>query len=113
MGLTVKHLFPFLKLMKALNIREEFKNIVKNKVDVTEMTEEEKNEILQERGMDILFTLMEKMPNAEKEIKSFLALYTERTVEDIEALSIDEFIGLCKQFFNEPEFKSFFTQAVK
>lgn len=113
MALTVKHLFPFLKLMKALNIREELKNIVKNKIDVSELTEEQKNEILQERGMDILFTLMEKMPNAEKEIKSFLALYTERTLEDIEALGINEFIDLCKQFFNEPDFKSFFTQAVK
>lgn len=113
MALTVKHLFPFLKLMKALNIRDEFKNIVKNKVDVSSLTEEQQNELLQEKGMDILFTLMEKMPNAEKEIKTFLALYADKSLEDIEALPVTEFIELIKQFFNEPDFKSFFKQAVK
>jgi putative heme iron utilization protein len=113
MALTVKHLFPFLKLMKALNVKEEFKNLSKNKIDVSAMTEEEQNDVLQERGMDMMFTIMEKMPNAEKEIKSFLALYSDRQVEEIESLSIDEFIALVKQFFAEPELKSFFKQAAK
>lgn len=113
MALTVKHLFPFLKLMKALNIKDEFKNITKNKVDVEGLGDEEKSEVLQERGMDLMFTLMEKMPNAEKEIKSFLALYSNQTLDEIEALSIDDFITLVKQFFAEPELKSFFKQAAK
>ena len=113
MALTVKHLFPFLKLMKALNIRDEFKNLMKNKVDVTALTEEQQNEIMQEKGIDILFTIMEKMPNAEKEIKSFIALYAEKSLEEIEAQSIEEFIELIKEFLREPDLKSFFKQAVK
>jgi hypothetical protein len=56
---------------------------------------------------------MEKMPNAEREIKSFLALYDEKSLEEIEALSIDEFIELIKKFLKEPQLKSFFKQAVK
>jgi hypothetical protein len=113
MALTVKHLFPFLKLMKALNIREEFKNLMKNKVDVSELTEEEQTQLMQEKGIDILFTLMEKMPNAEKEIKSFIALYAEKSLEEIEALSVEAFIEQIKTFLNEPDLKSFFKQAVK
>lgn len=113
MGLTVKHLFPFLKLMKALNIRDEFKHLLKNKVDVSDLDEIQQSELLQEKGIDLIFMLMEKMPNAEKEIKSFLAIYSEKPLEEIEQLSIDEFINLIKQFFNEPDFKSFFSQAVK
>ena len=113
MALTVKHLFPFLKLMKALNVRDEIKNIMKNKVSIEGLSDEERDALLQEKGIDILFALMEKMPNAEKEIKSFLALYADKQLEEIEALGIEEFINLIKKFFAEPEFKSFFTQAVK
>jgi hypothetical protein len=113
MALTVKHLFPFLKLMKALNIKDDLKDILKNKVDITGLTEEEQGEILQERGIDIIFTLMEKMPNAEREIKSFLSLYSDQTLEDIEALPVEEFIELIKTFLKEPQLKSFFRQAAK
>ena len=113
MSLTVKHLFPFLKLMKALNIREDFKDIVKNKINIEDMTDEDRETLLQERGIDLIFTFMEKMPNAEREIKSFLALYDEKNLEEIEALSIDEFIELIKKFLKEPQLKSFFKQAVK
>ena len=109
MALTVKHLFPFLKLMKALNIKEEFKEIMKNR-----KTEEEVSpETLEEKGIDLIFILFEKMPNAEKEIKAFLALYSGKTYEEIEELPVDEFIDIIKQFFREDSFKSFFTQAVK
>lgn len=113
MSLTVKHLFPFLKLMKALQIREDFKSIVKNKINIEDMTDEQREELLQERGIDLIFTLMEKMPNAEREIKSFLALYSEKTLEEIEALEVEEFIELIKTFLKEPQLKSFFKQAVK
>ena len=113
MSLTVKHLFPFLKLMKALNIREDFKDIVKNKVDIDDMSDDDREALLQERGIDLIFTLMEKMPNAEREIKSFLALYSEKTLDEIEALPVDEFIDLIKTFLKEPQLKSFFKQAVK
>jgi hypothetical protein len=113
MSLTVKHLFPFLKLMKALNIREDFKQVFKNRVDVSEMTDDDKNQLLQERGLDMVLMLMEKMPTAEKEIKSFLALYSDKSLDDIENMPVEDFIDLIKQFFAEPQFKSFFTQAVK
>jgi hypothetical protein len=114
MALTTKHLFPFLRLMKALDIKNELKLIVrKNKEDLGELTEEEREALTQEKGIDLVFALLEKMPNAEKEIKSFLALYTDRTVEDIEALPVEEFIALIKQFFKEPVLKSFLQQAAK
>jgi hypothetical protein len=56
---------------------------------------------------------MEKMPNAEREIKSFLALYDEKSLEEIEALEVEDFIELIKTFLKEPQLKSFFKQAVK
>jgi hypothetical protein len=99
--------------MKALNIKEEFKALSKNKVNVDELSEEERNEIIQERGLDFVFTIIEKMPNAEREIKSFLALYSEQSIEDIEALSIEEFMELVRTFLKEPSLLSFFKQAAK
>ena len=99
--------------MKALNIREDFKQVFKNRVDVSEMTDDDKNQLLQERGLDMVLMLMEKMPTAEKEIKSFLALYSDKSLDDIENMPVEDFIDLIKQFFAEPQFKSFFTQAVK
>lgn len=113
MALTVKHLFPFLKLMKALNVKEEIKNIIKNKVDVTGLSDEQKDEIMQDKGIEMMFGLMEKMPDAEREIKQFLTIYADKSLEEIEALSVEEFITLVKQLFAEPSFKSFFTQAAK
>jgi hypothetical protein len=113
MGLTVKHLFPFLKLMKALNIKEEMKNIIKNRVDVTGLSDEEKEAALQDKGIELMFGLMEKMPDAEREIKHFLSIYDDKTLEEIEALSVEDFITLVKRLFAEPSFKSFFAQAAK
>lgn len=113
MALTTKHLFPFLKLMKALNIREEFKKIYRNKAQMEGMTEQEMNVQIEERGIDLIFMLIEKMPDAEREIKQFLSIYADKTLEEVDSLPVDEFIALIKQFLQEPQFKSFFTQAVK
>ena len=110
MALTVKHLFPFLKLMKALNIKEEFKEIMRSR---SKVDEEVSSEILEDKGVDMIFMLFEKMPNAEKEIKEFLAMYSGKTYAEIEELPVDEFIEIIKQFFREDSFKSFFTRAVK
>lgn len=112
MALTVKHLFPFLKLMKALNIKDEIRGIAK-KTNVEGWTEEDVKNFANEKGIEMVFALMDKMPNAEAEIKAFLSIYSGQTLEEIEALPISEFVNLIKQFFAEPEFKSFFKQAVK
>jgi hypothetical protein len=113
MALTVKHLFPFLKLMKALQIKDEMKNIMSNRVDVSGLSDEEKETVMQDKGIELMFGLIEKMPNAEKEIKTFLSIYAEKSLDDIEALPVEAFIELVKQLFREPAFKSFFTQAAK
>ena len=113
MALTVKHLFPFLKLMKALEIKNEMKNIMSNKVDVSGLSDEEKEAVTQEKGIELMFGLMEKMPNAEKEIKAFMSVYDDKTLDEIEAMPVEEFIDLVRQLFKEPSFKSFFTQAAK
>lgn len=113
MALTTKHLFPFLKLMKALSIKDDFKKIYRNKATIEGLSETEINAMIEERGIDIIFTLLEKMPDAEKEIKQFLCIYADKTMEEMQDMPIDEFIALIKQFLAEPQFKSFFQQAVK
>jgi hypothetical protein len=113
MALTTKHLFPFLKLMRALNIKDDFKAIYRNKSQFENMTEEEIAAQVDERGIDLIFMLMEKFPNAEKEIKAFLCIYADKTAEEMEELPVEEFFALIRQFLKEPAFKSFFSQAVK
>ena len=113
MALTTKHLFPFLKLMRALNIKEDFKALYRNKANLAELTEEQIAAQVDERGIDLIFMLMEKFPNAEKEIKAFLAIYADKSAEEMEEMPVEEFFALIKQFLKEPAFKSFFSQAVK
>jgi hypothetical protein len=113
MALTTKHLFPFLKLMRALNIKDEFKAIYRQKHTFEGLTEDEIGQQVDDKGIDLIFLLMEKFPNAEKEIKAFLAIYADKSAEEMDNMPVDEFFALIKQFLKEPAFKSFFSQAVK
>lgn len=113
MKLTAKHLFPFIRMIAKLNIKQQLKEFYFNKVDVNGKTPEEIENIKNERGFDFVFIVLEKLPNAEKEVFEFLALYSGKTVQELQEAEIPELMDLLKQVFQDKSFTSFFQQAVK
>jgi hypothetical protein len=113
MKLSTKHLFPFIKMINKLNVKHEIKEFFVNKLDITDKSEEEKEQLTKERGLDLVFVLLEKLPNAEKEVFYFLALYSGKSVEEIESQEIQETIDMLLALFKDKAFSSFFTQATK
>lgn len=113
MKLSTIHLFPFIKMMNKLNIKQEIKEFYFNKVDISGKSEEEKEQLTQEKGSDLVFALLEKLPNAEKEVFDFFALYSGKTVEEIKAQELDETIDMFMALFKDKTFATFFRQATK
>lgn len=108
--LKTKHFFPFIKMVKALDIKDELKEIYnktkgKKKEDLDQLDKEE--------GIDYLFLFIEKLPNAEKEVMDFLALYTGKSKGDLDELDIDDTWNILKDLFMDEKFKVFFQRAVK
>lgn len=113
MGLGTKHLFPFIRLINKLDIKDEIKEFYFNKPDVTGKPEEEKKKVTDERSIDFIFMIIEKAENAEKEFFNFLSLYSGKTVDEIMELSLEEMFGLVKDLVTDKNFSNFFQQAVK
>ncbi|MFS0864127.1 hypothetical protein [Fredinandcohnia sp. 179-A 10B2 NHS] len=113
MGLTTKHLFPLIRLVNKLKLKEDIKSFYFNKADVTDKTQEEKDRIQQEKGMDFIFSLLEKVPNAEDEFYSFLALYSGKKKEEIVESDLSLPIEILKDIIQDKNFVVFFQQAVK
>lgn len=107
--LKTKHFFPFIKMVKALDIKDELKEmyrLVKENPDNLEQLDEEK-------GIDFLFLLIEKLPNAEREVMNFLSVFLDMTVEEVQEMELDETVQTIYGVFTDPNFKVFFQRAVK
>jgi hypothetical protein len=113
MKLITKHLFPFIRMINKLNIKEDLKEFYLNKIDVSGKTDKEIARIEDERGMDFVFLILEKLPQAENEVYDFLALYSGKTVEELQEAELEETISLLTTLFQDKLFTAFFQQAVK
>jgi hypothetical protein len=113
MKLTTKHLFPFIRLVNKLDLKEDIKSFYFNKVDVSDMPDDEKEKIKKEKGMDFVFKLLEKSTNAENEFYHFLSLYSGKSKEDLLEAEISETIEIMKSIIQDKNFSGFFQQAVK
>lgn len=113
MALKTKHLFPFIRLINKLDIKNELKVFYFNKENVSDKSEAEQELITQEKGMDFAFMLLEKAPLAEREFYDFLSLYSEKPVEEILDSDPMDTIQIIKDIMQEKNFSTFFRQAVK
>ena len=113
MALKTKHLFPFIRLVNKLNIKNELKEFYFKRPDVTGMSDEDKKRLADERKIDFVFMFLEKAENVEKEFLSFLAIYSEKSVEEINKLEITETFAIVKDIVSDKNFEVFFQQAVK
>jgi len=108
--LKTKHFFPFVKAVKALDIKNELKEMYQK---LQGKTEKELEELDGLEGFDYVYIFIEKLPNAEKEIMNFLSIFLEKEPKEVEEMPIDEMISIFKELFKDPNFKVFFQAAVK
>ena len=65
------------------------------------------------KGLELLFLVLEKLPNAEKEVFTFLSKVYEIPVSEIEELEFDEVGIMIKNIILSESFQRFFTLILK
>ena len=112
--LKTKHLFPFLKLIRAMGIKDLLQRLsrlwqdAKAKADTPEAQAAASGQL----GLDMVAMLLERVPDAESEFYGFLTCYTGKARAELEELGVDELVALLKQVLAEANFASFFRSAV-
>ncbi len=99
--LKAKDLAPFTKILAKMELKETIKAM---------FTKEEKDN--GEMVSSLIWGIIENYHKAEKELFKFLADLEEKTVKEIEDLSLNEFIELMTELLSEKNF-SFFKLASK
>lgn len=108
--LKTKHFFPFIKMVKALDIKNELKEFYQKAKGKSEEELEQMDEL---ESFDYLYIFIEKLPIAEKEVMSFLSVFLEKKKEEIDEMEISEMVSVIKDIFKDPNFQTFFRAAVK
>jgi hypothetical protein len=97
-------------MIKALDIKNELKEIYQK---VKGKNNDELTNLDQEQGIDYLFLFIEKLPEAEKEVMSFLSLLLEKPIDEVQEIPFNEMASIIIDVFKDPNFKAFFQLAVK
>ena len=108
--LKTKHFFPFIKMVKALNIKGDLKSFYQKSKG---KSAEELEELDGTESFDYLYVFIEKLPNAEKEVMNFLIVFLEKPQKDVDEMEIIEVYNVIKGVFQDPNFQTFFQAAVK
>lgn len=109
--LKTKHFFPFVRMIRALDIKEPLKEIVAKTKDAKSKKALEKLD--QEEGIDYLFLFIERLPNAEEEVMHFLSVYLEKSTEEVGEMDLVEIFDVLKGIVEDEKFGAFFKLAVK
>lgn len=107
-ALKTKHLFPFIRMVRALKIKEEAKQFVKAMQTENKSLEE----LDDEQGMDFFFIFIDKMADAEAEVMTFIALFANKPRAEVDEMEITEVWAILKHLLNDPNLKVFFQQAL-
>lgn len=101
--LQTSDLFAAMRIVKASGIKDELTQLVKGLMD------KEDTETI---GITGALTIIEALSGAgaEQEIYKFLAPLAEKTVDEIKAMSLDEFVGLLEQIKEANDLHAFFTR---
>lgn len=103
--LCTKDMFPMLKIMNKIGIRE-FKECFQN-VDVSKAGEN-----VEAVGMSVFFDVagivVSNLPNCETEIYDMLASVSNLDKKDIQKMPMSDFVEMIVEFVKKPEFADFF-----
>lgn len=111
--LNGKDIFPMLKLLGRLQIKDDILAIVENNKDADVKSEEDAIQ----QGIVMFANLAQKVLDnidlVEEDINRLLSSVTGENPEEIANLPIDEYGGLIFDFFEKPELKGFFGFIVE
>ncbi|MGJ9381533.1 hypothetical protein [Salipaludibacillus sp. CF4.18] len=108
--LKTKHFFPFIKMVKALDIKNELKEFYQK---TQGKSEKELEQLDDTESFDYLYIFVEKLPNAEKEVMSFLGIFLDKKQKEIDDMELVEMFNVLQGIFKDSSFKAFFQAAVK
>ena len=95
------------KEQEEINIKV-LKNNVKLGKSISDLQTEQ-----EQCGLDLLFTFLEKLPKAEKEVYSTLAKIYDKEAKEIEKQDIDKTIEMIKEIAKSESVQKLFTLATK
>ena len=105
-------LFLASKIVSKIDLKEMVKEI--GFAAVAGMTDEEREEVLAEKSMDILMYLIEKVDGAQKEILTLMGAWCGITAEEASKLKWSELQSFVEQFLEvngKESIQSFFKQV--
>src|SRR5690606_5673050 len=108
MSLKTGHLFPLLRLIRALNIREDLRKLF---TDATGKSEEEQEQLARQRGFEAIYLLLERLPDAEQEAKEFIGAITGKTPAEVDDMPIDEMINAVRSVRTPEVMRLFFKRG--
>ena len=94
-NLKTKDLFTFSKMLNRMGLKEDFKDLLGDK-EATNV------------GLTIIMSLIEKLPEAEKEFYEFVSPIAEKTSEEMEELNLNELMETLKAIMKDESVASFF-----
>lgn len=80
------------------------------KLDLISAVKNNKND---KKGLDLIKHVSKNIDMAEEEIFNIVAIYTEKTVEEVEQQSIVETLLALKDLFSDKDLIDFFKQAMQ
>jgi hypothetical protein len=107
--LKTKHLFPFIRMVRALKLKEEAKGFM----ELLKTENKSLQDLDDEKGMDFFFIFIDKMADAEDEVLHFVSLFVDKSRTEVDEMELMEVWEILKQLFKDPNLKVFFTQALK
>ncbi|MDK2800565.1 MAG: hypothetical protein PWQ70_2184 [Clostridiales bacterium] len=108
--LKTKDLFLITKIIKKMGLKDAIKEMMvsvkgKKKADIEKLQEE--------KGMELIFYIIENLHIAEQEVYQLLANYADKSVKEIENQSINDTFELIKKLFDEGDILNFFKMAMQ
>lgn len=110
--LKTKHFFPFVRMVRAMGGRKLIATIESALKDSKGKGGSE-GKITDEAALGLIGTLIELLPNAEDETMDFLALFMEKSREEVEEQPIDETVNAIVDLFKDTKFMDFLNSASK
>lgn len=104
-----KDLFKFTKILRKLGVKDEIKGVISG----FNAKGKKKNEILEQLGTDVIFTIIERLDLAETEISEFMGELLGMKAEEWLDLELEEMMESFRLLLTEDGFASFFKQAAK
>lgn len=109
--INTKDVFQLARIIKKLNLKElATQNTAKINDTLENMSDSEED--AKKLGINIIFSIIENIPEAEFEIYQFIAGISGFEVYEIEEMAIDDFIEIIREIVQENDIKKVFTSAL-